>query len=291
MKKLSKGFTLVELLVVMAIISILAAIAVPNIQRYIAQGRAVRAMSEIEGIELALTKLLSDAGRSSLSDVLNMEAIELDYGKYDTWTAANFEEIAGILNDATVALLRAGRGASGSQDDYQSTNLNAANERVWLIRPEVVTNLGTSYMSELGLDPWGNLYQIYPGPWPARYGLPIFRTYLLPAESAQRLPGDPDRADMDDDLSLLSGGSFEIIDEATGDPMDDPIGIPASTKMTFYIWSKGANLVSGQARYSATGYAPNSLSNYDQNQEPELMGGGDDINNWDKTQSFMRFYN
>lgn len=293
-----QGFTLVELLVVMAIISILAAIAIPNVQRWIEKGRATRAMTEINGIELALTKLLSDAGRSGLNDLFNMEAIELDYGTYDTWTADDFDEIRDIMNNTTVALLRAGRGAvRNPNDDYQSVNTSPApplgtGARVWLIREDVVTNLGTSYMAELGLDPWGNLYQIYPGPWPTRYGLNVFRSYLAPA-GGTRLPGDP-AGPTEDALSLEDDGvNVVLIDDATGDPMNTPIGMPASTKMEAYIWSYGANLVSGQARYSppATGYTANALSNYEGGQEPELMGGGDDINNWDRNQTFMRFYN
>lgn len=58
------GFTLVELLVVIAIISILAGIVIPNAPKYINKARATRAYAEIKGIDLALTKMLTDAGRS-----------------------------------------------------------------------------------------------------------------------------------------------------------------------------------------------------------------------------------
>jgi prepilin-type N-terminal cleavage/methylation domain-containing protein len=291
MKK-QQGFTLVELLVVMAIISILAAIAIPNVQKWIEKGKATQAIAEINGIELALTKLLSDCGRSGLSDLYNMKALELDFGTYETWDADDFADIQRILSDTTIALLRGGRGAF-TTDNYISNTVDPdTNAAVSLIREDVIQNMGTSYMAELGLDPWGNLYQIFPGPWPTRYGLNVFRTYLAPANGV-RLPGDP-TGPTDDDLSLEHDGSNVIlIDDATGDPMDGFIGLPASTKMNAYIWSYGANLVSGQARYSppSVGYNPNDLTNYESGQEPELMGGGDDINNWDRNQTFMRFYN
>ncbi|HRI89097.1 MAG TPA: prepilin-type N-terminal cleavage/methylation domain-containing protein, partial [Candidatus Hydrogenedentes bacterium] len=58
------GFTLVELLVVIAIIAILAGIVIPNVPKYINKARATRAQAEIKGIDLALTKMLTDVGRT-----------------------------------------------------------------------------------------------------------------------------------------------------------------------------------------------------------------------------------
>ena len=49
-----KGFTLIELMIVIAIIGILATIAVPNYQRYILQAEAVVLVSKIKFIKTAL---------------------------------------------------------------------------------------------------------------------------------------------------------------------------------------------------------------------------------------------
>ena len=46
MKSLQKGFTLIELMIVIAIIGILAAIAVPQYQNYVARSQVTRGMSE-----------------------------------------------------------------------------------------------------------------------------------------------------------------------------------------------------------------------------------------------------
>ena len=103
-------------------------------------------------------------------------------------------------------------------------------------------------------------------------------------------------------MGTLSVEGTVIIDIETGDELD-LIGIPARNQMETFIWSYGANLRSGQAIFKTppANYNPNvdpsqyaampGSPNYDADQEPELKGGGDDINNWDKDQTFMRFYN
>ena len=54
MKSIQKGFTLIELMIVVAIIGILAAIAIPQYQNYIAKSQVTRVMGELTSIKTTL---------------------------------------------------------------------------------------------------------------------------------------------------------------------------------------------------------------------------------------------
>ena len=57
---MQKGFTLIELMIVVAIIGILAAIAIPQYQNYIARSQVSRVMSETSAVRTAVETCLLD---------------------------------------------------------------------------------------------------------------------------------------------------------------------------------------------------------------------------------------
>lgn len=62
MNKQSSGFTLIELMIVVAIIGILAAVALPAYQDYIARSQAAEALSLLESGKGPLSEWYSDKG-------------------------------------------------------------------------------------------------------------------------------------------------------------------------------------------------------------------------------------
>lgn len=295
-----KGFTLVELLVVMAIIAILASIAIPNVVNYIRSARATRAVAEISGFETALTKMLADSNRSSLHQLFNPEAIQTSVGVANgQFSAAQFERVRAIYSNAFYVLLRQGRGAlTAGADNVQTAAGNQNVNYASILNQSVVSRLGTSYV-DIGLDPWGNLYQFYPGPWPGRNGANIFRIYRRDTSSS--LPGQGGGLGTDD-LSLgtqpnpNTGGPQGMPDPDTGELTGIVGSYPADRNKVAFIYSFGQNLISGQAIYqfnlnTNSQYANQDKTVYYPQQEVSFMGGGDDVNNWDNNRSWEQFYN
>lgn len=110
MKKIQQGFTLIELMIVVAIIAILAAIAIPAYQDYVIRSQVSEGMSLADGSKTAISEFYSNYGRFPKANV-----------------SAGLAS-AGSISGKYVTQVDAGKGANGGQ--IQVTFGNQANSKI-----------------------------------------------------------------------------------------------------------------------------------------------------------------
>ena len=97
MKRLNSGFTLIELMIVVAIIGILAAIAIPQYQNYVARAQVAEALVLIAPAKLGVAEYYSTNGEmpppssgDDIEDITGLEATDFEGSFVDSvsWLSA-----------------------------------------------------------------------------------------------------------------------------------------------------------------------------------------------------------
>ena len=124
MKKMQKGFTLIELMIVVAIIAILAAIALPAYQDYVARAQASEALTATAGVRADLgVELAENDGFPATGSPLHTATLALD-GKY-------FAAGGAVLGDENgVITVTFDDGALDTQSMTITPNLSATGDQI-----------------------------------------------------------------------------------------------------------------------------------------------------------------
>jgi type IV pilus assembly protein PilA len=133
MQKVQQGFTLIELMIVVAIIGILAAIAIPAYQDYIARAQASEAPELLGGLKTPIAEYYSSNGTCpTIAQLGNAKTSGGKYVNNVTQSAcvytANFKTTTGSLSakleDKTILMTYAT--ASGGSFSFTCTGIDAA---------------------------------------------------------------------------------------------------------------------------------------------------------------------
>ena len=138
MKQLQRGFTLIELMIVVAIIGILAAVAIPAYQDYIARSQVSEAVSLLGAAKTPIAEYISDKGAfpASITDVVSTTS-----GKY-TGSLALAGDVTNITLTATMSSGGVNTAIANSKVDMRSGD----GSKTWSCTAAATTPLAPKYL-------------------------------------------------------------------------------------------------------------------------------------------------
>lgn len=158
---LAAGFTLVEILVGVAILAILSAALTPQVIKYVNDARRSRALSDSQAIGQAILAFQLDTGRWPVNGDANPN------------DAGEVSRLVGLeAGDISAAAIPDGAGSAGNWDgggdggtanaieDHLIRNRNAAANPLYPASASAPEPPGWNgpYLKSVPLDPWGNPY-------------------------------------------------------------------------------------------------------------------------------------
>jgi len=141
MKKIQQGFTLIELMIVVAIIGILAAVAIPSYQDYTARAQVSEGMSLTAAFKTTLAEFFADAGDYQNVTIANLGGTTT--GKY----VANvtIQDIAGATIGVRATFLNTGVAAAIQGSTFATATTDGG--KGWLCGNLVPTSMTASRLN------------------------------------------------------------------------------------------------------------------------------------------------
>ncbi|HEX7080745.1 MAG TPA: pilin [Gammaproteobacteria bacterium] len=131
MRKMQEGFTLIELMIVVAIIGILAAIAIPAYQDYTIRAQVSEAMSLASGVRTAVSEFFQTTGRWPGSNAsAGVSASASITGNYVTDVAVNESLITVTFGNGANPKLTSGNFILEGSDNGGSVEWTCANSTI-----------------------------------------------------------------------------------------------------------------------------------------------------------------
>ncbi len=157
------GFTLIEILVAVAILAIMSAALTPMVVKYINDGRRSRALSDSQAIGQAIMAFNVDTGRWPVNDDTNPN----DAGELSRLVGLPAAQIsAASIPDGTGATGAANWDGGGDGGNAGALEDQLVRNRTTAVNPLYTASLTTPeppgwngpYLKQIPVDPWGQPY-------------------------------------------------------------------------------------------------------------------------------------